>query len=77
METKFFACYEATSQVLIWLKKFISSLKIIDPIMRPLNIFYDNSTILLFSKNNKSRSQSKHIDIKFLVVEQQMQKGNK
>ncbi|XP_070010878.1 secreted RxLR effector protein 161-like [Nicotiana sylvestris] len=67
MEAEFIACYKATSQAL-WLKNFISGLRIVDSISRPLRIFCDNSATVFFSKNNKSGSQSKHINIKYLMV---------
>ena len=67
IEAKFIACYEATLQAL-WLKNFIFCLKFVDTISRPLKIFCDNSTVVYFSKNNKSSSQSKNIDIKYLMV---------
>ncbi|XP_075076468.1 secreted RxLR effector protein 161-like [Nicotiana tabacum] len=55
METEFITCYEATSQTL-WLKIFISGLRVVDSISRPLRIFCDNSAVVFFSKNNKSGS---------------------
>ncbi|XP_070044951.1 secreted RxLR effector protein 161-like [Nicotiana tomentosiformis] len=55
MEAEFIACYEATSQAL-WLKNFISGLRIVDSISRPLRILCDNSVAAFFSKNNKSGS---------------------
>ncbi|KAL6329418.1 hypothetical protein AAG906_018057 [Vitis piasezkii] len=41
---------------------------IMDSISRPLSIYCDNSTIVFMAKNNKSGSQSKHIDIKYLAI---------
>ncbi|XP_075088124.1 secreted RxLR effector protein 161-like [Nicotiana tabacum] len=73
MEAEFIACYEATSHAL-WLKNFISGLRIVDSISRPLRIFCDNSATVFFSKNNKSGSQSKHIDIKYLMVRDYVKK---
>ena len=67
MEAEFIACYEATTQAL-WLKNFVGGLKIIDSIERPIKIFCDNRVAIFFSKNNKSGSRSKHIDIKYLRV---------
>ena len=64
MEAKFASCFEATSQG-VWLKSFIYRLRVMDSISRPLRIFYDNSNTMLLSKNNKSGSQSKHINIKY------------
>ena len=37
-------------------------------ISRPLRIFYDNLAVVFVAKNNKSVSQSKHIDIKYLAI---------
>ncbi|XP_070014221.1 secreted RxLR effector protein 161-like [Nicotiana sylvestris] len=73
MEAEFIACYEATSQAL-WLKNFIYGLRIVDSISRPLRIFCDNSAAVFFSKNNKSGSRSKHIDIKYLMVRDYVKK---
>ena len=67
VEAGFISCFEATSHG-IWMKGFISRLRIIDPISRPLKIFCDNSTVVFLAKNNKSGSRSKHIDIKYLVI---------
>ena len=46
---------------------------IVDDIEKPLRINCDNKTIELYSKNNKSSSKSKHIDLKFLVVKERVQ----
>jgi len=67
IEAEFIACYEATTQAL-WLRNFIGGLKIVDSIARPIKIFCDNSAAFFFFKNNKSGSRSKHIDIKYLSV---------
>ncbi|XP_060216703.1 secreted RxLR effector protein 161-like [Lycium barbarum] len=67
MIAEFIACYEATSQAL-WLKNFISGLRVVDFVARPLRIFCDNSAVVFFSKNNKSGCRSNHIAIKYLMV---------
>ena len=36
--------------------------------------YCDNSVAVFFSKNNKSGNQSKHIDIKFLIVKEDLKK---
>ena len=73
MVVEFVACYEATTQAL-WLRNFIIGLNIADSISRPLKIFCDNSAVVFFSKNNKSGSQSKHIEIKYLKVRENVKK---
>ena len=67
MKVKFMSCFEATSHG-VWLKSFISRFRIMDSISRPLNIYCDNSTVVFMAKNNKSSSQNKHIDIKYLAI---------
>ena len=72
MEVEFIACYEASNQA-TWLLNFITGLRIVDGIDRPLKINCDNKVAKLYSKNNRSLSKSKHIDIKFLVVQERVQ----
>ena len=55
MEAEFVSCFKATSQG-VWLKSFISGLRVMDSISRPLSIFCDNSAIMFLAKNNKSGS---------------------
>ena len=72
MEAEFIACYEASNYG-IWLRNFITKLHIVDGIEKPLRINYDNKAAELYSKNNRSSSKSKHIDIKLLVVKERVQ----
>ncbi|PKU64457.1 Retrovirus-related Pol polyprotein from transposon TNT 1-94 [Dendrobium catenatum] len=72
MEAEFIACYEASNQG-IWLGNFITGLHIVDGIERPLKINCDNKAAELYSKNNRSSSKSKNIDINFLVVKERVQ----
>nr|CAN80758.1 hypothetical protein VITISV_019822 [Vitis vinifera] len=54
-------------------KSYIDKLRIVDGIEKPLRINYDNKAAEFYSKNNRSSSKSKHIDIKFLVVKERVQ----
>jgi transposase InsO family protein len=72
MEAEFVSCFEATSHG-VWLKSFISRLRIMDSISRPLRIYCDNSAAFFMAKNNKSGSRSKHIDIKYLAIRESIQ----
>ena len=67
MEAEFVSCFEASSHG-VWLKSFISRLRIVDSISRPLKLYCDNSATVFMAKNNKSGSRSKHIDIKYLAT---------
>jgi len=72
MEAEFIICYEASNQA-IWLRNLITGLQVVEGIERPLKINCDNKAAELYSKNNRSSSKSKHIDIKFLVVKERVQ----
>ena len=71
MEAEFVSFFEATSHG-VWLKSFISGLRIMDSISRPLKMFCDNSATVFMAKNNKSGSRSKHIDIKYLAIRERV-----
>ncbi|RVW17794.1 Retrovirus-related Pol polyprotein from transposon TNT 1-94 [Vitis vinifera] len=62
MEVEYVACYEACCQAM-WMRNFISTLGVVDSISRPLKLFCDNSATVAFSKNTRSISHFKHIDI--------------
>ena len=72
MEAEFIACYEASNHG-IWLWNFVTQLQIVDGIEKLLRINCDNKAAELYSKNNRSSSKSKYIDIKFLVVKERVQ----
>ncbi|RDX76198.1 hypothetical protein CR513_43832, partial [Mucuna pruriens] len=62
---EFMACFEASNHG-IWLQNFVTSLRVVDDIEKPLNIYCDNNLVVLYSNNNRSSTKSKFIDIKFL-----------
>ena len=67
MEVEFVSCFEATLHSVL-LESFISCLRVVDSIKRPLRLYCDNSTAIFLAKNDKSGSRSKHIDIKYLAI---------
>ena len=71
MEAEFVSYFEASSHG-VWLKSFISGLRIVDSISRPLTLYCDNSAAVFMAKNNKSGSRSKHIDIKYLAIRERI-----
>ncbi|RVW84092.1 Retrovirus-related Pol polyprotein from transposon TNT 1-94 [Vitis vinifera] len=71
IEAEFISCFEATSHG-VWLKSFIFGLRVMDSISRPLSIYCDNSVAVFMTKNNKSGSRIKHINIKYLVVRERV-----
>ena len=63
MEVEFIACFEASNHG-IWLRNFVTGLCIVDPIERPLKIFCDNNSAVLYSNNNR-----------FLIAKERVQSG--
>ncbi|KAL0386874.1 UNVERIFIED_CONTAM: hypothetical protein Sradi_2569200 [Sesamum radiatum] len=74
MEAEFVFCFEGTSRG-VWLKSFIFGLRIMDSIYKPLRIYSGNSAAVFMAKNNKSRSRSKHIYIKYLAIRERVKEG--
>ena len=74
MAAEYIACYEASNHG-VWLRNFVTGLRIVDGIERPLMLLCDNKSAVLYSNNNRSSTKSKHIDIKFLVVKERIQSG--
>ena len=52
--------------------KLATVLRVVKGIERPLKLYYDNNPTVLYSNNYRSSSNSKHIDIKFLVVKERV-----
>ena len=55
---------------MIWLLNFVIDLPIVTNIKRPLSIYCDNNSVMLYSNNNMSLTRSKVIDIKYLVIKE-------
>lgn len=70
MEVELVSCFAASHGV--WLKGFISRLRVFESISRALNLYCDNSVVVFMTKNNKSESQSKNINIKYLVIRERL-----
>ena len=64
---EYLACYEATCQAIL-LRNWITGLKVMDTLSRPLKIYCENSAALVFS-NNKSSSRLKEPRRKVLCFE--------
>ena len=69
MEVEYISFYEASSHAL-WLNKFNLGLWIMDSIFKLLRIYCDNSTTVFFSNSSKITNANKHIDVKYLTVDE-------
>ena len=65
------ACYDATCHA-IWLWNFISALEVVHSISRTLKLLCDNILAVSLSRNTRSTSRSKHIDVKFFFVKEKV-----
>jgi hypothetical protein len=72
MYAEFVTCYEVVGQAM-WLKKFVSGVRVVDNIERPLNLYCDNEPAILYAHNNKKTKAVKHINIRFYVVKEKIQ----
>ena len=73
LRAEFVVCFEATIQT-NWLQNFILGLGIVDSIARPLKMYCDNSAALFFSKNDKYSTGAKHMELKYFVMKEEVQK---
>ena len=69
MEAEFMSFFQATSYG-VWLKSFISRLRVVDSIFRPLRIYCDNSVAVFMAKNNKISSRNN----KYLAIRERVKK---
>jgi len=74
MAEEFVACYEASNNG-IWLRNFVTRLKIVEGSEISLKLYCDNKSLVLYSNNNRSLTKSNNVDIKFLVVKERVQSG--
>ena len=74
IEAEFVSCFEASSHG-VRLKSFISGLRIVDSISRPLKLYCNNSAAVFMAKNNKSGIRSKHINIKYLNIRERVKEN--
>ena len=72
LKAGFVVCFEATIQA-NWLQNFISGLGIVDSIARLLKMYCDNS-VAIFCKNDKYSKGDKHMELKYFVVKEEVQK---
>ncbi|KAJ9555756.1 hypothetical protein OSB04_010370 [Centaurea solstitialis] len=73
MEAEFVACHEAMNHCL-WLRNFISRFGDLNFVSGPLNLYCDNKAAVFFSKHDRYSKGTKHMDLKYLLVKQAIQK---
>ena len=67
MVAEFIACYEASNNG-IWMRNFVTGLRVVDSIQRPLKLYCDNDSAVKFANKNKSSRKSKFVALKLLYI---------
>ncbi|GAV75190.1 hypothetical protein CFOL_v3_18669 [Cephalotus follicularis] len=75
MQAEFVACYGAATQA-IWFRNFMRIFIVVDFVSRPIRLYCDNSSAVLFINNNKGITGSKHIEIKYLTIKEKVKNGD-
>jgi len=73
VETEYIATYVAAKQ-LIWLRKMLCDLHCNQ--QNPTELFYNNTSAIIISKNSVFHDKTKHIKIKFHAIRQFQQEGD-
>ncbi|KAG7564376.1 Ribonuclease H-like superfamily [Arabidopsis suecica] len=73
MEAEYVACYEASIQG-TWLRNFVSEFGALSFIDKPLTLYCDNQAAIFFSKHDRISKGSKHMDLKYLSLKQDVKR---
>ncbi len=75
MEAEYVAACEAAKEA-VWLRKFIRDLEIVPEADQPLVLYCDNSGAVANSKEPRSHKRSKHIERKYHLIREIVQRGD-
>ena len=67
MEVEYIAASEAVMEA-VWLKEFLSTLKIIESVSKPVVLYCDNQAAIKVSRDPKFHSKSKHIEGRYHYI---------
>ena len=75
MEAEYIAASEAAKEA-VWLKKFLTDLEVVPNMNNPLTLWCDNSGAVANSKEPRSHKRSKHIERKYHLIREIVQRGD-
>ncbi|GAV77853.1 hypothetical protein CFOL_v3_21321, partial [Cephalotus follicularis] len=75
MQAEFVECYGAATQA-VWFRNFMRTFTVVDFVSRPIQLYCDNSSGVLFINNNKGITGFKHIEIKYLTIKENVKNGD-
>ncbi|KAD5318355.1 hypothetical protein E3N88_18301 [Mikania micrantha] len=74
-ESEYIAAFEAAKEA-AWMKKFITDLKVVPDIERPIEIFCDNSGAIAQAKEPRSHHRNKHIQRTYHYIWEIVERGD-
>lgn len=74
-ESEYIAASDAAKEA-AWMKKFIADLDVVPSIMKPIQIFCDNTGAIAQAKEPRSHHKAKHILRKFHYIREVVERGN-
>ncbi|GKC13295.1 retrotransposon protein, putative, ty1-copia subclass [Tanacetum coccineum] len=74
-ESEYIAAYEASKEA-IWMKNFIEDLGVVPTVQDPIEIFFDNESVVALTKEPKDHGKSKHIERKYHFVRSKVEEGH-
>ena len=72
MQAELVACFSVSTQA-IWLRNLIKELTVFDFVDRPIQLYCDNNSTVLFVSNNRGHKGSKHMEVKYLTIKEKVQ----
>nr|GEV87095.1 hypothetical protein [Tanacetum cinerariifolium] len=74
-ESEYIAACEASKEA-IWMKNFIGDLGVVPTVQDPIEIFYDNESVVSLTKEPKDHGKSKHIERNYHFVQSKVEEGH-
>ena len=75
MEAEYVAACEASKEA-VWLRKFLKYLEVVPSDNEPMTLYCDNSGAVANSKEPRSHKRSKHIERKYHLIREIVQRGD-
>ena len=75
MKTEYVTASKASKEV-VWLRKFLSDLKVILGMNRPITFYCDNTSAIANTKDSRHHKRSKHIDRKYHIIRSFVESGD-
>ena len=75
MEAEYIAASEAAKEA-VWLKNFLTDLRIVPNMDKPVTLYCDNSGAVANSKEPRSHKRGKHIERKYHLIREIVNRGD-